>query len=191
MIAGLVLAAGGSRRFGDRSKLLAEFRGRFLLEHAVSAQCAVPELSRVLVVLGHRADEVLAAVDLGRAEAVVCLDWELGQAASLRRGVAAVPDACEKAIITLGDQPLITPAAVARFVSLPGGARAVYDGRPGHPVVLGREQMRQVRELRGDQGARGLLVEGPRIECSDLCSGRDVDTPEDLEEMIHEARAVV
>ena len=79
----------------------------------------------------------------------------------------------------------------ARFVAQPAGARAVYNGRPGHQVVLGREQMRDISRLSGDRGARGLLGDGPRIECGDLCSGRDVDTPEDLEAIRDEARAVI
>ena len=190
MIAGLVLAAGAGTRYGADSKLLAELDGRPLLEHAVRAQCEVPEISRVAVVLGAHADEVLALVRLGRAEVVVCEDWSSGQAASLRCGVRTLEEA-EKVIVTLGDEPLIPPAVISRLAAEPPGARATYDGRPGHPVVLGRSQMRAVLRLRGDQGARELLHGGPRIECSDLWSGRDVDTPEDLEAIRHEARAVL
>ena len=72
-----------------------------------------------------------------------------------------------------------------------GGARAVYDGRPGHPVVLGPEQLARSRALRGDQGARELLGGRAEIECWRAVLGRDVDTPEDLEAMRDEARAVV
>jgi molybdenum cofactor cytidylyltransferase len=192
-ISGLVLAAGAGSRFGpasSASKLLAELDGRPLVEHAVSAQCALAELERVVVVLGARAPEVLARVDFGRAETVVCADWERGQSVSLRCGVQAL-DGAEKVIVTLGDAPLITVEVIARFLGQPGGARAVYGGRPGHPVVLGPEQLRLVLSLSGDQGARGLLHGGPEIECSDLCSGRDVDTPDDLEEIRSEARAVL
>ncbi len=78
-----------------------------------------------------------------------------------------------------------------RLLGAPGGARAVYEGRPGHPVVLGPDQLAAVRSLAGDEGARGLLRGGPEIECSDLSSGRDVDTHEDLEAMRSEARAVL
>jgi molybdenum cofactor cytidylyltransferase len=190
VIAGIVLAAGAGTRFGFGAKLLAEFRGRPLVEHAIAAQCAVAELERVVVVLGSRAEAILRAVEFGRAEPVVCRDWDAGQAASLRCGVDAVAEA-DRVIVTLGDEPLLTPAVIARFLEQPGGARAVYRGRPGHPVVLGARQLDAVRKLRGDQGARGLLRGGPQVECSDLSAGSDVDTEADLEEIRSEARAIV
>jgi molybdenum cofactor cytidylyltransferase len=179
VIAGLILAAGAGSRFGSTPKLLAELHGRPLLQHAIAAQCAVPELERVVVVLGAHADRVRAGVDLMRAEAVVCETWQSGQAASLRTGVAALPEA-ERVIVTLGDAPRVSAEVIARFLDAPAGARALYDGQPGHPVVLGAKQLSALGGLSGDRGARGLL-DGPEIECGSLCSGRDVDTPEDLE----------
>jgi CTP:molybdopterin cytidylyltransferase MocA len=190
VIAGLVLAAGPGSRFGEQAKLLADLAGRPLLEHAVRAQCAVPELERVVVVLGARARELLETVDFDRAETVVCDRWREGQGASLRRGAHALAGA-DKVLVTLGDEPLVTPALIARFVDEPPGTRAVYGGRPGHPVVLGRTHLRDIAELRGDHGARHLLQGGRTIECGHLGSGRDVDTPEDLEAIRHEARAVL
>jgi CTP:molybdopterin cytidylyltransferase MocA len=193
LIGGLILAAGDGTRFaGDTPKLLATLDGRPLLEHAVRAQTDVPEIERIVVVLGARADDVRAAVDFGRAEAVICADWPEGQSASLRCGAAVLADAgADRVIVTLGDAPLLTPAVVRRFLEAPPGARAVYDGRPGHPVVLGRAQLDRLGEVTGDAGARSLLSGGPRIECSDLGSGRDVDTHEDLEAIRDAARAVV
>jgi CTP:molybdopterin cytidylyltransferase MocA len=193
LICGLVLAAGAGTRFGERSKLLAELEGRPLLEHAVAAQCAVAELERVVVVLGAFAPDIVAAVDFMRAEPVVCPRWQDGQAMSLRRGIEALDrgDHVDRVIVTLGDQPLMTPELIARFVAEPPGTRAVYDGRPGHPVVLGPVQMRAIAGLRGDQGARELLRGGATIELGSLPAGRDVDTPEDLEAIRHEARAVL
>lgn len=181
MIAGLVLAAGAGVRFGsDETKLLADLGGRPLIEWAVSAQCEVPELEEVVVVLGARAPLVESQASLGRARVVVCPDWESGQAASLRCGLDALA-AADKVIVTLGDAPLITPGLIAMFAGEPARTRAVYGGRPGHPVVLGAAEIEAVRSLRGDRGARDLLEGGPVIECGHLCSGRDVDTPEDLE----------
>ncbi len=193
MICGLILAAGAGTRFGERSKLLAELDGRPLLEHAIAAQCAVADLERVAVVLGAFAEEILARIDFMRSEPVVCERWHEGQALSLRRGIEYLtegPDV-KKVIVTLGDQPRMTAELIARFVWEPPGTRATYEGRPGHPVVLGPVQMRAIARLRGDHGAREILQGGGTVECGRLSAGRDVDTPEDLEAIRHEARAVV
>ncbi|MHB8692842.1 MAG: nucleotidyltransferase family protein [Solirubrobacteraceae bacterium] len=183
MIAGLVLAAGAGTRFGPEPKLLAELDGRPLIEHAIAAQCAVDALERVIVVLGSRAEEIRGAVRFGRAETVLCEEWAQGQSASLRCGAEALRDA-SKVIVTLGDTPRIVPAVIARFVAAPPRARATYHGKPGHPVVLGPDELRALDGLRGDAGARELLAGGELIECSDLASGVDIDTPEDLQRLL-------
>jgi molybdenum cofactor cytidylyltransferase len=193
LICGLLLAAGAGTRFGDKPKQLAELEGRPLLEHAIAAQCAVAEVERIAVVLGAFAEQILGSVDFKRAEPVVCERWEDGQAASLRRGIEylSADVHVNKVIVTLGDQPRMTPELIARFVDEPPATRAVYDGRPGHPVVLGPVQMRLIGNLHGDRGARSLLQGGKTIECGHLRLARDVDTPEDLEAIRHETRAVV
>jgi molybdenum cofactor cytidylyltransferase len=190
VIGGLVLAAGAGTRFGSSPKLVADLDGRPLLEHAVRAQCAVAALDRIVVVLGASSSEVLGSVNFGRAEPIVFAGWQRGQAASLRRGVAELAGA-RKVIVTLGDAPLVTASVIARFAHEPPGTRALYDGVPGHPVVLGPEQMDAIRSLSGDRGARDLLYGGPTIECGHLCSGRDVDTAEDLEAIRGATRAVL
>jgi molybdenum cofactor cytidylyltransferase len=191
MTDGLILAGGAGTRFRpDSPKQLAALHGRPLLEWAVRAQCAVPGLERVVVVLGSRAEDVRAAVAFDRAETVVCEDWERGQAASLRRGLRELSDS-DRVVVTLGDAPLVTPAVIELFAGAEPRTRAVYHGRPGHPVVLGADEIAALAALRGDRGARGLLHGGPVVEVGHICSGRDVDTPDDLEEISHEARAVI
>jgi CTP:molybdopterin cytidylyltransferase MocA len=180
--AGLILAAGAGTRFGAQTKQLADLRGKPLLQHAVDAMNAA--LPRAVVVLGHDADAIRAAVDFGGAEVVLCEDWAQGQGFSLRAGVAALAGAGTVAV-TLGDQPFITPAVItAAIAELPGfdAVRAVYDGRPGHPVVLSRRVLDAVPELAGDAGARELLqrFRVRRWEASHLASAADVDTQEEL-----------
>lgn len=181
MIAGLVLAAGAGIRFDARqSKLLADLHGRPLLEYAVAAQTEVRLLERVVVVLGARAEEIRSRVDFGRAETVACDDWMLGQSASLRCGAAALRGA-EKVIVTLGDVPLISASLIARFVDEPHRTRALYKGRPGHPVVLGPDELLALQGLDGDSGAKELLAGGRVVECGDEASGMDIDTWADLD----------
>lgn len=194
MVAGLILAAGEGTRFGPQAKLLADLAGRPVVEHAIAAQCRVPELERIVIVLGAHAQLVLEEVDLMRAEPVICPDWQEGQAASLRYGMAALVEqaGASRVVVTLGDEPLIGSAIVARFASEPPGTRALWHGRPGHPVVLGREHLDAISGLVGDRGARELLGDAVGIECAEMGgAGLDIDTPEDLEAVRHEARAIL
>jgi molybdenum cofactor cytidylyltransferase len=180
----VVLAAGAGRRFGG-TKQLAELDGRPLLQQAVDAQLAVPALEKIVVVLGHDAPRILARVDFGNAEPLVIEDWEEGQAASLRAGVAAA-DGSEAVLVTLGDQPYITPQVIAMVLDhrdpSARAVRATYDGAPGHPVLLERALFDDLTELRGDVGARDLLasVAVREVEAGHLCDPLDVDTKEDV-----------
>ena len=187
MIAGLVLAAGGARRFGS-PKQLAELDGVPLLQHAIDAMLAVPSLDRVVVVLGAVAEEIAAAVKFASAEPVVCRAWEEGMAASLRCGVAEIPEA-DWAVVALGDMPGVTPEAIEAVIGAVGddvdAVRATYGGEGGHPVVLSRALLDRVPSLRGDVGARDLLRDARvrPVEALHLARPDDVDTPEELEAM--------
>jgi CTP:molybdopterin cytidylyltransferase MocA len=183
MIGGIVLAAGGSSRFGG-PKQLAVLEGRPLLEHVLLAMAGAG-LDRLVVVLGANAPEVAAGVPLHGAEVVVCEQWARGLATSLQSGVAAL-DGCDAVAVALGDQPRLSAEAVARVVSQRGAdelaVRATYGGVPGHPVLLERTLLARVPDLRGDSGARELLHGVPirEVACDGLGSPEDVDTPEAL-----------
>jgi CTP:molybdopterin cytidylyltransferase MocA len=189
MTAALILAAGAGSRFGDEPKLLADLQGKPVLEHVLKGVEATPALNPVVVVLGAHADEIQQRIDFGSARVVVCEDWESGQAASLRCGLDALGD-CRKAVVVLGDQPLVTPQVIGWLAGEPAGSRASYHGEPGHPVVLGPRLMEKAQELDGDQGLRDL-VRWRLVEVGHLASNRDVDTPDDLEAVRDEARAVL
>jgi molybdenum cofactor cytidylyltransferase len=183
-IGGLVLAAGAGRRFGG-TKQLAEVNGRPLVEHAVAA---IAMREPRVVVLGHAADEIRAAADLGDAKVVVCDDWAEGQAASLRCGVAALGDV-DAAVIVLGDQPGITWEAVEAIVGAarPGdeAVRATYARTPGHPVLVGRAVLARAAQLGGDVGFRDVLgeVRVRTVELAGIVNPVDVDTREELERL--------
>ncbi len=184
-IGGLILAAGEARRFGS-PKQLAPLGGRPLLEHALAAMAAARSIGPVVVVLGAHAQAILAEVALQGAAPVLATDWADGQGASLRAGVAALAPRVEAIVVTLGDQPAITAAAIDAVAGARDGrsdaVRASWAGRPGHPVLLERALFARVEELRGDEGARGLL-EHARVRlvaCDGLGADADVDTPGQL-----------
>jgi molybdenum cofactor cytidylyltransferase len=183
-IVSVVLAAGAARRFGGR-KQLAPLRGRPLLEHALLAAAATPT-DATIVVLGADAEEVAAGVELGGAEVVVCRDWERGQGASLRAGLAALGPDVAAALVTLGDEPFLAPEASRRVIAArqPGleALRATYGRRPGHPVLIERALFAPlISSLPAAQPAELLREAGiEAVECGDLGDPADVDTPEQL-----------
>jgi molybdenum cofactor cytidylyltransferase len=182
-IGGLILAAGEGRRFGG-TKQLAELRGRPLLGYAVQTMLAVPALDPVVVVLGHDAARICAEIDFDDAQTVVCDRWQEGQSASLHCGVEALGDV-DAAVITLGDQPFITPQVIAAVLDHLDGSdavRATYGGAPGHPVGLTRRLLDRAGDLSGDVGFRDLLADEKvrRFEAGHLCDPTDIDTREEL-----------
>jgi CTP:molybdopterin cytidylyltransferase MocA len=156
-----------------------------------------------VVVLGASADdaaELLRAgyaseLASGRVRIAVAAGWAEGLGASLRTGIAAVralpavPGSSVPAVpavsavaITLVDLPGLEVAAVRRVLEGAGPRtlrQAFYEGRPGHPVVVGAEHLPNLAEaLAGDEGARPYLrthgVE--EVDCTDLGGGSDVDS---------------
>jgi CTP:molybdopterin cytidylyltransferase MocA len=184
VIGGLVLAAGAATRFGA-TKQLVELDGRPLLEHSIRAVTASP-VGRVVVVLGAGADQVIAGVDPHGADFVVCDRWDEGQSASLACGLAELSD-CEAVVVTLGDQPRLSPDAIRRVIAARAegidAVRATYHGDPGHPVLLESSLFDRMRDVTGDHGARNLLLSVPtrEVPCEDLGGGEDVDTPAQLD----------
>jgi CTP:molybdopterin cytidylyltransferase MocA len=182
--AGLVLAAGGGRRYGG-PKALVRLGGRLLVERAVDLLRG-GGCGPVLVVLGAAADEVRASADLTGATVVVNPEWAGGMGSSLRAGLAALPAEASAVVVTLVDTPGLGPEAVRRLIATGGdAAQATYGGRPGHPVLLARSVLPEVvATATGDRGAAPWLAAHPErvrlVPCDGTGDPRDVDVPDDL-----------
>ncbi|QGV77819.1 nucleotidyltransferase family protein [Streptomyces ficellus] len=199
-IAGLLLAAGGGRRLGGRPKALLEHRGRPLVEHAVAVLRA-GGCDVVHVVLGAAAGAVRERASLPGCVLVDNPDWEGGMGSSLRVGLASLaspPPApaggadaagADAVVVSLVDQPGIGPEAVRRvaaaYRSRGALAAAAYDGKRGHPVLIGADRWADVGlSAEGDRGARAYLKAHEAaivlVECGDVAEPYDIDTVDDL-----------
>jgi CTP:molybdopterin cytidylyltransferase MocA len=167
-------------------KALVELDGEPLLRRALGV-LAAGGCAPVVVVLGAAADQAAPLVPPG-VRAVVADGWAEGMGASLRAGLAALAGTdAEAAVVHLVDLPGVTASAIARLAAVAGPdalARAAYDGRPGHPVLLGRAHWSGVAAVAtGDAGARDYLAGHPElalVECGDVAGPGDLDTPEAL-----------
>jgi len=187
-IPALVLAAGGGRRLGGRPKALLPYRGRPLIEHALAVVRA-GGCGPVLAVLGAAAAEVRATADTGDCVLVDNPDWASGMGSSLRAGLAALPADAPAVLVMLVDTPGVTAEAVARLLAARRAgaelAAASYGGRRGHPVLIGaRHFAAAAAGAVGDAGARALLAAHAGtlhlVECGDVATPDDLDTPADL-----------
>ena len=193
-VTAIVLAAGGSTRFGS-PKQLHLYNGQSLIERAVNA-AADAGADPVIVVLGAEADAIRHAINDSQTRIIVNANWSEGLASSLATGMNAVDAACDAILVTLADQPLVDANTLRRLIAVFDAQHRIvasgYNGTVGVPAIFGVEFRHALSQLNGDAGAGHWL----RERLGDVTvvrldeGGIDVDTPSDtvrLEEtMIHE-----
>ncbi len=159
-VAAVLLAGGESSRMGLPKPLL-EWGGYTLIEYQL-AQLKGPPLDRVVVVLGHRADEVLPYVRSAGAQSVVNELYAEGRASSLRVGAAALPDDTGAVLVLSVDQPR-PHDLIARLVDIHRHSGSfitvpTYEERRGHPPVLDGSLLAELREVKeATQGLRAVI----------------------------------
>jgi molybdenum cofactor cytidylyltransferase len=189
-VAGLVLAAGRSSRFGA-AKLLAPLAGRPVLDHVLGAAIAA-DLDRILVVLppGADGDALQALIAHVGAGAVRNRAPERGLSSSVRLGFGILADdqTISAVVVLPGDQPLVSSAAIRAVAAavLHGDrpvaiARHAADGSP-NPVAVRRDAFDVIDGANGDRGLGRVLASRPELvtEIAIPGSNPDVDTPADL-----------
>ena len=183
-VAAILLAAGRGTRFGEEPKLLARVGGKALVRHV--AEAAVQSTaSPVLVVTGHRAEDVQAELTALPVEIVHNPLFADGLSTSLKAGFSALPPEARAAIILLGDMPFVRPGLIDALVANwhdrgePAALVPVFKGQRGNPVVLSRALQTAITGLSGDVGAGSILrgrsdvLEWPT---EDLAIIQDIDT---------------
>ncbi|MEP6690315.1 MAG: nucleotidyltransferase family protein [Gemmatimonadaceae bacterium] len=194
-VAAIVLAAGASTRFGSQ-KLLALLDGAPLVRWAAIA-AAHSLAADVVVVLAPGATELSDALEGLPVRCVVAADSRSGMSASLRAGLDALEPGIGAAVIILGDQPMVSVAAIDALIGayVNGGAtiaQPLYaNGERGHPVLFSSELFGELRGVGGDRGGRDVIARTPHrvtLVTLDLAAPHDIDTMADFDTLRNAAR---
>jgi len=190
-----VLAAGASSRFAPRHKLLVPWRGEALVYHSVKAALDARRVTSVYLVLGCCAEQVGAALgtlkDHPKLRLVHNPDWAAGRTASLRSGLAALPQNAQGVLAYPADMPCMSASLIDDVVA--GFTRArkvtfpVYNRQKGHPVAFPRAWFGPLGALQDDQSAYTLIQtawdEATKLERTDACTQRNVNSQQDYERL--------
>ena len=183
-VAGVILAAGGSSRFGQVKQLL-DWRGEPLVRRA--ARTALDAgLSPVVVVSGEATSQIGQALSGLPVNSVHNPEWEAGQSTSVKAGLRALPPETGAAIFLLADQPKVTSSLLRLLVETHAASLAPLvapqvEGRRGNPVLFDRDIFPDLMALSGDTGGRLLFARYPVdwVPWHDPALLLDIDTPED------------
>lgn len=191
----VILAAGESRRMG-RLKPLLPLGSKTLLQRVVDSFLEAGAAS-VIVVLGHRAEEVAECVKDRPVEATLNDQYREGMLSSVQWGARQVSEEAPAFFLALGDQPDVPPDvlhSVSREWEAHPGSLVVptFEGKRGHPILIDRCYLPQLLALREPQTLRDL-VHAPttlRREVPVESSGPllDLDTPEDYDAALRSGR---
>ena len=192
-ISALILAAGESKRMGEKHKLLLPFAGKTIVECTVDAilQANVEE---VIVVLGHEAEAVRQVLGNRAINVVYNADYRSGMASSIHAGLAAVSPSAAAVMIALADQPLIQPAELNLLIGAFSQAEnktiamPAFNGQRGNPVIFDWRYRDEMLKLKGDVGGKSILARHPdavlEVEMPARNILEDVDTAEGYARMI-------
>lgn len=182
-VAGVILAAGGSSRFGEIKQLL-PWKNKNIINTVVET-AALAGLDPILVVLGANAGLIQASLDNETVQVVNNTDWDKGQSTSLKAGVTAIRQTVDGVLFLLCDQPHLTVNLVDAVVE--EGLRSgkvvtpIIDDRRANPVYFPASCFTLFDTLEGDAGGRQIIPACPHttLPWLDDWMARDIDTPED------------
>jgi len=164
MISAILLAAGESKRMGEPKQLMPFSRGT-MVEQTVD-NLLNSTVDEVIVVVGHRAEEVIKTIVTKPVKLAVNPDYQQGMSTSIIAGLRLVDSRAQAVMLALGDQPLIDSQTINRLIDEfynhnKGIAIPTYRGRRGHPVIFAIKYREKLLELKGDIGGRQIIKDHP------------------------------
>lgn len=184
----VVVAAGLSSRMGAWKALL-PYEDTTISRHIIT-QLKEQELDPILVVTGHRAEELENHLCGMGARFVKNENYRENQMFdSYRMGILTIAQECERILLMPVDKPAIRKETFENVLAAEGEiVRTIWEGEPGHPILLQKDAALRLCQYTGDRGMRGAMERSglpiTNIVVKDRGSVWDLDTPEDYQKMM-------
>ena len=189
-VAGIILSAGASTRMGTAKQLL-PVEGQTLLGRVLN-EALDSDLDKVILVLGHKAEEIIKALGQilthPKLKVIQNKQYKKGISTSIIAGLSQVEASHDHVMIFLGDMPSITSNLINLLLTTflvsqkPLGAIRLK-GKRSHPVIFSRTLYHELHALKGDVGAKALFQKYSDrvclVEPEESYDNRDIDTKED------------
>jgi len=183
IVSAIILAAGESKRMGE-PKLLLRFGSSTILEQTID-NLLNSRVAEVIVVLGHRAKEMMSLIADRPVAIAVNSDYHKGMSTSIAAGLSLINDKSQGIMLALADQPLVDSQTIDRLMEAFGShdkgiTIPVNKGRRGHPVIFAIRYRSELLRLTGDIGGREIINRYPddtlevAVSCEGICV--DIDT---------------
>lgn len=183
--AGVILAAGQSRRMGDANKMTVAVNGKPMLRHVVEAANG-SNLQGINIITGHEPDAVIKIIAGVQCDIFHNPVYQEGLSTSLALGISKLQDDVSHALVMLGDMPFISVQMIDKMVKRSIQAPeaiivATHEGKRGNPVLWPRKFFVELQTVEGDVGARHI-VEANKESVVEVELGKaasiDLDTPQ-------------
>jgi len=195
----IILAAGGSSRFGKIKQLL-PFNGKTLLQHVID-QASKSGAQPIVVITGANAAKVSASIAYSKVNIVINENWQEGMASGIVAGVqkiVSLNDSIKKIIVAVCDQPFVTSALFEQLDQMQNKSgkpivACTYADTIGTPALFATKYFNQLLSLTGDEGAKKILKNNSEdVATVDFLKGEiDIDTQKDYENLLDEQKHVL
>jgi molybdenum cofactor cytidylyltransferase len=183
MVSAILLAAGEAKRMGKPKQLMP--LGKTTMVEQTIDNLTNSGVNEVIVVLGHKAEEIMKKISASSVKIVVNPTYRQGMGTSIAAGLKFIDSRTQAVMLALADQPFVDSQTlnklIAEFESHHKGiAIPTYKGRRGHPLIFSLKYKTQLSRLKGDIGGREIIKEHPEdvLEVAVDCEGIiiDIDT---------------